>query len=110
MESPFVALQCKVCGGKLDVPEPNVVEGVDGVYSIIGNSTFTCQFCDTEYLPRQGLKRFAEGGQVVISGVDGGSVVISNIITGYVGGDIIAGDKIDGDKIVVVSEQTQRKE
>ena len=105
-QSPFVALRCQVCGGKLDVPEPNVIEGADGIFSIIGNSPFSCQFCDTEYLPQQSLERFTGGGQVVISGIDGGSAVIGNIITGYVGGDIIAGDKIGGDKIVMISEPT----
>jgi len=104
-QSLFVALTCKVCGGKLDIPKQNAVEQIKGVYTIVGNSVFTCQYCDTEYLPKQSLERFGASGNVIISGNTGDLSISGNIVTGPVSGDVINTDKVmvsrvSGDKFI----------
>ena len=89
----FVALRCETCGGKLDVPKQHIVDGGDGSFTIVGNDTFTCNFCDTEYLPKQSLERFAPPssiGGVTFSGITGATISLGSInITTTVDGDII---------------------
>ena len=91
----FVALRCQTCGGKLDVPKQYVVDGGDGSFTIVGNDTFTCNYCDTEYLPKQSLERFVPVniGGVTFSGIIGSTIStgpINAVVT--IGGDLIGGD------------------
>lgn len=100
-QSQFVTLRCKVCGGKLAVPKQYTVDMGDGIFTIAGDNIFACQHCDTEYLPKQSLERFAMGGRVNISN-NSGNITVGKIIAADVSGDVIGGDMVIGDKIVLV--------
>ncbi|MCB0214051.1 MAG: hypothetical protein KDJ52_32235 [Anaerolineae bacterium] len=94
----FIALRCQACGGRLNIPKQNIVDQGEGSFTITGNDTFICKHCDTSYLPKQSLERFAPSsiGGVTISGNVGSTISLGSINTSItVGGRIVDSDVVE---------------